>query len=329
MNNTDIDIEDVAMEVTKPKVLVAYHGDCIDGFTSAWVTYNALEKLGHEVKLLAMDYTDASIDNMFTELEVDEYFRLVVVDYSLKMPVLSKLQAVHPKVSVLILDHHKTAFEEYAPDMEITATSYHEAELYNTHVILDNDQSGASLCWKYFHDDYDISPLPKLVEYVKDHDLWRFDLGKDTKFINKYLMTRDKTIENWDIIHSQLEDYTGRKMAISMGRELQAKHDYKVDKVAEFAARIKLGGIEGLAVDCPRDLTSDVGHTLATRSGTFGAMFSIDIEKNQITWSLRSNGDFDVSAIAGAYGGGGHKNAAGFITCLYPLKPMNQVRNCF
>jgi nanoRNase/pAp phosphatase (c-di-AMP/oligoRNAs hydrolase) len=27
---------------------------------------------------------------------------------------------------------------------------------------------------------------------------------------------------------------------------------------------------------------------------------------------LRSNGDYDVSAIAKAFGGGGHKNAAGF-----------------
>jgi nanoRNase/pAp phosphatase (c-di-AMP/oligoRNAs hydrolase) len=28
--------------------------------------------------------------------------------------------------------------------------------------------------------------------------------------------------------------------------------------------------------------------------------------------SLRSKGDFDVSAIAKRFGGGGHKNAAGF-----------------
>ena len=29
-------------------------------------------------------------------------------------------------------------------------------------------------------------------------------------------------------------------------------------------------------------------------------------------YSLRSKGDFDVSIIAKAFGGGGHKNAAGF-----------------
>ncbi len=31
-----------------------------------------------------------------------------------------------------------------------------------------------------------------------------------------------------------------------------------------------------------------------------------------IIWSLRSRGDFDVSEIAKKFGGGGHKNAAGF-----------------
>ena len=32
----------------------------------------------------------------------------------------------------------------------------------------------------------------------------------------------------------------------------------------------------------------------------------------KIQFSLRSNGDIDVSAIAKIYNGGGHKNAAGF-----------------
>ena len=35
--------------------------------------------------------------------------------------------------------------------------------------------------------------------------------------------------------------------------------------------------------------------------------------------SLRSNGDYDVSAIAKAFGGGGHRNAAGFSTDINTL----------
>jgi hypothetical protein len=35
--------------------------------------------------------------------------------------------------------------------------------------------------------------------------------------------------------------------------------------------------------------------------------------------SLRSRGDFDVSELAKAHGGGGHRNAAGFLTESMPL----------
>lgn len=67
----------------------------------------------------------------------------------------------------------------------------------------------------------------------------------------------------------------------------------------------------GLMANCPTHLTSDVGHELANQSGTFGLLWSIT-KDGHCACSLRSNGDYDVSAIAKKFGGGGHKNAAGF-----------------
>ena len=74
----------------------------------------------------------------------------------------------------------------------------------------------------------------------------------------------------------------------------------------------------GLAANCPSHLTSDVGHELANQSGTFGLLWRID-KDNTCICSLRSNGDYDVSAIAKAFGGGGHKNAAGFTIDIQTL----------
>ena len=68
---------------------------------------------------------------------------------------------------------------------------------------------------------------------------------------------------------------------------------------------------DGLAANCPPHLQSDVGHELANQSGTFGLLWSID-KDNRCKCSLRSNGEYDVSTIAKAFGGGGHRNAAGF-----------------
>ena len=70
--------------------------------------------------------------------------------------------------------------------------------------------------------------------------------------------------------------------------------------------------IAGLAANCPPHLTSDVGHELATKSGTFGLCWTLSQEGLVAKCSLRSNGDYDVSAIAKTFGGGGHRNAAGF-----------------
>lgn len=76
--------------------------------------------------------------------------------------------------------------------------------------------------------------------------------------------------------------------------------------------------VSGLAANAPAFLASDLGHELANKSGTFGLVWSMAGD-GQIHCSLRSNGDYDVSAIAKAFGGGGHRNAAGFSTDIDTL----------
>ena len=66
----------------------------------------------------------------------------------------------------------------------------------------------------------------------------------------------------------------------------------------------------GLAVNAPIHV-SEVGHELANQSGTYGLVWYMGVD-NRVKCSLRSNGEYDVSAIARAFGGGGHRNAAGF-----------------
>ena len=67
----------------------------------------------------------------------------------------------------------------------------------------------------------------------------------------------------------------------------------------------------GLACNAPSFLASDLGHELANKSGTFGLVWSMAADR-MAHCSLRSSGEYDVSAIAKCFGGGGHRNAAGF-----------------
>ena len=221
----------------------------------------------------------------------------------------------YPYVLTTVIDHHKTAFEMYRPSSEVKADSYLEADIYGASIILDNNESGASLCYKVFHPG---EPLPKLIQYVKDYDLWRFELGDHTRHINQVLKREEHIMHAWDVIAERLEVPKEYDIIVATGRALKTKHDHIVRMLAMGAKPITIQHHTGLAVKCAPEFINDVGHALANKSGTFGAMCNIDTETNKVKWSLRSNGDFDVSEIAKHYGGGGHKNAAGFETETLP-----------
>lgn len=204
------------------------------------------------------------------------------------------------------------------------------------HAVLDNNRSGAMLAWEYFHPDTEV---PMLIRHIDDYDRWQFRLD-GTKEFNKALWSYAPwSFEQWrdwvfQLDHNRDGPYLSDHITapfIKEGAAILRAHDQNVQTVVKGAARdcrIELpmpnGGWRagdtcfaiGLAANCPPHLTSDVGHELAVQSGTFGLCWQLakeDKDGVQIAnCSLRSNGDYDVSAIAKAFGGGGHKNAAGF-----------------
>jgi oligoribonuclease NrnB/cAMP/cGMP phosphodiesterase (DHH superfamily) len=291
----------------------------MDGFTAAWVAHNALVKEGHVVTLLAMDYTLESTEALYEELTDTHFAHLYVVDFSLKMSVLSRLFVEHVYLLITILDHHKSAFKEYAPSLEVKDDTRFVSNKGNTKIILDNGKSGAGMCWEWFaKTDRETDSVPELVMLVQDRDLWKFRWGNKAKHLHQYLLTQEKTIAKWDDISENLEIPDGAGWILGRGKDLLAHHNNRVSFACTQAEDIVLGGIVGLAICCEQDLASDVGHQLAEKSGTFGACYTIDQGDHCIKWSLRSikGGDFDVSDLAAKYGGGGHKNAAGFVSKL-------------
>lgn len=297
----------------KQKVLIAYHANCIDGFTSAYITAKGFNNLA-DITLLPMNYNEASDKELCEAVETGSYDELFIVDFSVSVGILAFLNIYD--LEVTLLDHHKTAFEKYMPEgYVVKPSSYFEDSLMGTYMVLDNSHSGARICHDF---SYGPSvPVPMLVMYVEDYDLWQFDFGEETRWINKYLTSQEQTLERWAQLEEALEDPVKRGEILRAGSELQAKHDAAVKLVAEVAFGVVLDGTCGLQVPCTdKKLTSDVGHELATKAGTFGAMWVKDYNHAHATWSLRSNGDFDVSAICKKFGGGGHKNAGGFTVSL-------------
>lgn len=104
----------------------------------------------------------------------------------------------------------------------------------------------------------------------------------------------------------------GAESLISEGEGIQRYYRLRVEELKRSAYPATLGGETCFISNAPYFAASEVAGELCDRSGAaYGASY-FEVSNGRFQYSLRSRGDFDVSAIARKFGGGGHKNAAGF-----------------
>lgn len=187
------------------------------------------------------------------------------------------------KYSFQVIDHHKTA------EQNLKGLSF---------AHFDMTKSGALLAWEFFNPR---SPVPFLLSHISDRDLWQFKLP-DTKAISIALFSYPYDFNVWD----KLSTYD----LANEGKTLLRYQDQIVDMICKKAYYTTLNDHKIVAVNATSHW-SEVGSTLAQWPD---AKFAVSYykDKDGYKWSLRSVGDFDVSAIAKQFGGGGHLNASGF-----------------
>jgi len=115
----------------------------------------------------------------------------------------------------------------------------------------------------------------------------------------------------WQRFHEDTQQPALRAEWVARG---QAVVDHVARQVRELAAAafpMRFMGHEVYAVNAPGEFTSDVGQLLAERSGSFGVVFKVDAP-GVVKVGLRAVRSFDASALAVAFGGGGHPQACGF-----------------
>lgn len=283
------------------KPLCIYHGNCADGFTAAWAVWKAL---GDNCDYYPGVYNDPPPD--VTGRDV------VMVDFSYKLPVLEAMMQPRGARSLLILDHHKTAAEDLAglpgarPKWDQHVAFAGAPACDPVGVVFDLERSGAGIAWDYFHPGVERHPL---VNYVEDRDLWRFKLPFSRE-IAANIFSYEYTFKNWDWIADELNAPMGVSTIGLEGRAIERKHHKDVAELVRTSKRrMVIGGHEVWCANLPYTLTSDAGNLMA-KGAEFAACYW-DTPDGRV-FSLRSVGDFDVSEIAKKYGGGGHKNAAGF-----------------
>ena len=226
---------------------------------------------------------------------------VVFVDFSYRRHII--LEMAEQAKSILIVDHHISAQK----DLINLPT--------NVETVFDMNQSGAGLAWQVFMKK---APVPEIVLYVQALDLWRLDAYDNLKDVMAALRSYDYDFDLWTKFLEADQTELIKTMA-EEGTSIQRKQNKDIEELIKIGKHeLEIGGQKVPVVNAPHALHGAAN--ILAQNKPFAACYCII--NGSALFSLRSdkNGT-DVSKVAGLYGGGGHKHAAGFrlpysIDCL-------------
>lgn len=257
--------------------MVIYHGGCYDGFGAAWAAH--CSPLWKDAEFVPMGYGKEPPDA--------DGKTVLIGDFSFPRATLLKMQETAH--SVRVYDHHKTAQDD------LSGLDF---------ATFDMDRSGAVIVWSALHPD---KPVPKLLEYIQDRDLWRFKLTA-SKEATAFMRSHPMTFEMFDALAAWFESNKSFSEIVPQGGAILRYQDTLVADAVTRAREITIAGHKVLASNYAC-LFSEVADALI-KDRPFGVCWSEQAD-GRVMVSLRSRPGFDVSAIAKMFGGGGHPTAAG------------------
>lgn len=277
----------VVPDQNDPNPLVIYHGrSCPDGFAAAlaaWLYF------GDRAQYLALDHGDVKT---LSDLPAVQGRAVYILDFSFAAPLLRAIDEQAAKL--VVLDHHLSAAEK------LTGFACRCGVVH-----FDMKKSGARLAWHFFHPQ---QPVPDLVRFVEDRDIWVWQYPESAGFLSALDMeplefARWQTISNFSA--AELAAY------IERGRAMDDKFNKLAHDMAQAAQPIVFNGVAGLMANVPSAFHSLVGDLLCKQSGTFALLWTAD-KPGVVKCGLRSRSGFNCIPLAESMGGGGHAQACGF-----------------
>jgi hypothetical protein len=253
--------------------IVLYHAFCADGFGAAWAAW---KKLGASASYIPVQHG-------VPPPAIAPGSEVYILDFAYPR---AEIESIRSRVASLrVIDHHHTAEEE------LRGLDY---------AIFDDGKSAAVLSWEFFHPG---EPVPEVLQYVMDRDLWLYRLPRSRE-VFAGLSSYPMDFEVW----SALEVETLAKEGLTILRYQREL----VDLLCSGARMESLAGYRVPVVNAPL-LGSEVGEELLKQypDAPFVAIY-FDRGDGKRQWSLRSREGFDVSKVARLFQNGGHRQAAGF-----------------
>jgi oligoribonuclease NrnB/cAMP/cGMP phosphodiesterase (DHH superfamily) len=289
--------------------IVLFHYPCQDGLASGWVT-NHYHKLKNKLIELYPIQHGTPLD--LTRLVGK---KIIFCDWAPPPDILEQVEQVVSEIK--ILDHHKTA---------------QQALQSKPYAVFDMEKSGAGLTWEYF---FPTLPMPNFIQMIQDRDLWTWKLPESRNLTAGLFMLCNAARTNnyndftglFDVFDELFSDPDKFKFCLELGSIVGKASLSKANSLAEAHAK-RIDNYQGhrvCIVNCPTDLSSDVGNILSSMDSIdFAILWNYNHPSQDYLVSLRSSNKVDVSTIAKSFGGGGHFNASGFITKTNPTVLFSQ-----
>ena len=259
----------------------------------AWL--NGDVKNVDDIAFIEMDYAKPV---PFELVKDDEL--VVIVDFSFKPEDMVRLQAI--TANIVWIDHHATAKD------------YPYQHLQGLRDFTDKGLCGCELTWKYY---FAHMPIPWAVASIGDYDSWRMQLKPSCLEFYEGLKLYDQapTGELWNRLLD--EDYMSANKQVNTIMDegnavIKYRDMYCRELVQAFGYECTLAGtpLKGFALNAYR-FGSQAYESL--KKGVYDVLIAYISDGHKTTVSLYSeNPDVHCGELAKAYGGGGHKGAAGF-----------------
>lgn len=290
-----IDKRQTQREPGDKDTVVIYHGNCTDGFGAAWAAW---KKLGDQAEYVPYIHGEKLPENISASL-------IYLLDYIPPKFYLDSLKKEDKRI--IMIDHHIS----------------NQSSLVNgDEILFDLNHSGSTLAWQYFHPN---EKIPVMLKYIEDVDLWKFELPKSNE-IFYYLDLFEFNFDIWTKVIDAAENEAVLSEYIKKGELLLKYNDVIVERIiARNRQSVVFEGLEVYAVNASDMFASKIGNKLSILKPPMGIVWHQN--KKNLSISLRSDGSVDVSVIAKKYGGGGHKQAAGFEVPLDTPLPWKVIKN--
>ncbi len=279
------------------EIVVLYHGNCPDGFGAA---YAAWKKFGDTAEYIPVKYGE----KVHEGLEGREVY-MVDFCYEDREKMNSLIKSAKRFV---VLDHHKSSkeFIETIPEH-----------------VYDENRSGATIAWNYFHPD---SAMPRLMTHIEDGDLYHYALP-ETRDIFSYFFVLPYEFNAWDECATGLEDDEKRAVILKKAAAYTEFFNAMAASSVWHAKKVRFEGYEIYFASTHPDITmkSYVCNELYKKLPPFTMV--VTAHPDGFGVSIRGDKSVDVSEIAKKYGGGGHSGSAGFFIPNGSAIPWTEIKD--